>query len=145
MKKLISFVRSYLGHAGAYFMLTMLVFGVVALATDSATVNLRLIWTALLFGVLVALCDYIFVCSFLGSYLAKVVFHGILTVASFAVSFVWVSGLIERGKTAVFGVLFFAVFYVILAVIRCVYHFAGEKKANAKKEYHSLYTPKDVD
>lgn len=145
MKKMISFCRSYLGHMGAYFMLTMLVFGFVSVAMESATVNLVLIWTALLFSALVALCDLVFAISALGSYLAKTVIHGVLTVASFAVSFIWVSGVIERGKTAVYGVLLFAVFYLVLAVIRCTYHFATSKKENAKKEYQSLYTPKNLD
>ena len=145
MKKMISFCRSYLGHMGAYFMLTMLVFGFVSLVMESPTVNLVLIWTALLFAALVALCDLVFGLSFLGSYLVKITVHGILTIASFALSFVFVSGVIERGKTAVYGVIAFSVFYLILAVIRSVYHIATAKKENAKKEYQSLYTPKNLD
>ena len=145
MKKMISFCSSYLGHMGAYFMLTMLIFGFVSLAMESATVNLVLIWTGLLFAALVACSDLVYKLSFLGSYLAKTVIHGILTIASFAVSFILVSGVIERGKTAVYGVLLFSVFYIILAVIRCVYYFVTAKKENAKKEYQSLYTPKNLD
>ncbi len=145
MKKMISFCRSYLGHMGAYFMLTMLVFGFVSLVMESPTVNLVLIWTDLLFAALVALCDLVFGLSFLGSYLVKITVHGILTIASFAMSFVFVSGVIERGKTAVYGVIAFSVFYLILAVIRSVYHIATAKKENAKKEYQSLYTPKNLD
>lgn len=145
MKKMISLFRSYFGHMGVYFMLTMLVFGFVSVILESATVNFVLIWTALLFAGLVALCDLIFKLSFLGSYIVKVLVHGILTIAAFAVSFIWVSGVIERGKTAVYGVIFFSVFYLILAVIRCVYYFATSTKENAKKEYQSLYTPKNLD
>lgn len=145
MKKMISFIRSYLGHMGAYFMLTMLVFGFVTVALESPTFNLVLLWAALLFAGLVALCDLVFGISVLGSYLAKVVIHGILTVASFAVSFILVAGVIERGKTAVYGVIAFSIFYVILATVRCVYHYATAKKENAKKDYQSLYTPKNLD
>ncbi len=145
MKKLISFIRSYFGHMGAYFMLTMLVFGFVSLAIESTTVNLVLIWTALLFGALTALCDLVYLLSFLRSYLAKTAIHGILTIISFAISFIGVSGVIERGRTAVYGVLFFAVFYLIFAVIRCVYHYATAKKDNAAKAYQSLYTPQNID
>jgi len=145
MKKFISVVNSYLGHAGAYFMFTMLVFGLVSLVLKSATVNLVLIWSALLFSALVALCDFLFMFPLIRSYLVNVVLHGILTIASFAVSFVWASGVIERGRTAIFGVFFFSVLYLILAVIRCVYHFTTTRKENAKKEYQSLYTPTDVD
>lgn len=145
MKKLISFLRSYLGHMGAYFMFPMLIFGFVSIVMDSATVNLVLIWSSLLFGALVALCDYVYKLSFLGSFLVKMVIHGILTVLSFAFSFVFVSGVIERGKTAVYVVLFFSVFYLILAAIRCAYHFLLDRKENSKKEYTNLYTPKNLD
>ena len=145
MKKVISVFKSYLGHAGAYFMFTMLVFGLVSYAVKSATVNLVLIWSALLFGALVALCDFLFEFPLIRSYVANVIIHGILTIASFAISFIGISGVIERGRTAVFGVLFFSVFYLILAVIRCAYYFASKKKENAKKEYVNLYTPRDID
>ena len=145
MKKAVSFLRSYIGHAGAYFMFTMLVFGLVYYATAKEDFMLVLVWSSLLFGLLVACCDLLFVFPLIRSYVANVVIHGVLTVASFAVSFVWASGAIERGKTAVFGILFFSVLYVILAVIRCVYHFAMTRKENEKKEYKNLYIPNDID
>ena len=134
MKKLVSFIRSYFGRMGAYFMFTMLVFAFISLAIESPTVNLVLIWSALLFGALTALCDLVYLLGFLSSYLAKTVIHGVLTVISFAISFIAVSGVIEHGKTGVYGVLLFSVFYLILAVIRCVYHYATAKKDNAKKK-----------
>jgi len=145
MKKFISGLKSYIGHAGVYFMFAVLAFAVPAAALQSPTVNMPLIWASLSFGILVAFCDLLFVFPLIRSYLVNVVIHGILSVASFAVSFIWISGLIERGRTAVFGVLLFSVFYVILAVIRCVYHFATTKKENEKKAYTNLYTPTDVD
>jgi glucan phosphoethanolaminetransferase (alkaline phosphatase superfamily) len=79
------------------------------------------------------------------SYMVNIFIHGILSIASFAIAFVGASDLIERGKTAVFGVLLFAVLYIILAVIRCVYHFATTKKENEQKSYANLYTPTNVD
>ena len=145
MKKVISVLKSYLGHAGAYFMFTMLVFGLVSYAVQSTTVNLPLIWSALLFGVLVAFADLLFVFPLIRSYMVNVFIHGILSIASFAIAFVWATDLIERGKTAVFGVLLFTVLYIILAVIRCVYHFVTTRKENEKQEYVGIYTPKDVD
>jgi hypothetical protein len=145
MKKFISGVKSYLGHVGAYFMFSVLAFAIPAAILQSPTVNMPLIWAALTFGVLVALCDLLFVFPLIRSYMAKVVLHGVFSIASFGISFIWVSGLIERGKTGVFGVLLFSVFYFILAAIRCVYHFATTKKENEKKAYTSLYTPTDVD
>lgn len=145
MKKAISVLKSYIGHAGAYFMFTMLVFGLVSYSAQSTTVNLPLIWSALLFGALVALADLLFVFPLIRSYTVNIFIHGILSIASFAIAFVGASNLIERGRTAVFGVLLFAVLYIILAVIRCVYHFATVKKENEKQEYVGIYTPKDVD
>ena len=145
MKKFVSFLKSYIGHMGAYFMISVLVFSIAAAILNSSTVNIPLIWAALTFGALVAFCDLLFVIPLIRSYIVNVVLHGVLTIASFAVSFIWVSGLIERGRTGLFGVFFFAILYIILAVIRCVYHFSTEKKENEKQVYTSLYTPKDVD
>ncbi|MBQ3490153.1 MAG: hypothetical protein IJA86_06160 [Clostridia bacterium] len=145
MKKFVSVLKSYIGHTGAYFMFSTLVFVLVAEMLKSSTVNLPLIWSALTFGALVALCDLIFMFPYLRSYIAKTVVHGILTIASFAFAFIRVSGLIERGRTAIFAVLVFSVLYLILAVIRCVYHFVTTKKENEKKAYTNLYTPTNVD
>ena len=145
MKKVISIVKSYLGHAGAYCMFSILPFALVSYATGGTSVNLPLIWSALLFGVLVAFCDLLFVFPLIQSYLVNIFLHGILTIASFAIAFVWATDLIERGRTAVFGVMLFSVLYIILAGIRCAYHFATTKKENAEKAYESLYTPKDID
>ncbi len=144
MKKVISILRSYLGHAGAYFMFAILPFALMSHATKGTTVNLPLIWSALLFGTLVAFCDLLFVFPLIRSYMVNIFLHGIGAVASFAIAFIWATDMIERGRTAVFGVLFFSVIYIILATVRCVYHFAATKKENAEKAYESLYTPKDT-
>ena len=145
MKKFGSVLKSYFGHMGVYFMIVMIFFAMVSNLLKSSTVNLVLIWSAASFGALVALCDLLFMFPLIRSYVANVVIHGVLSIASFAFSFIWVSGVIERGRTGMFGVLFFSVFYVILAIIRCVYHFVTNRKANEKKEYVNLYTPTDVD
>ena len=145
MKKVVSVFKSYFGHMGAYFMFSVLPFVLVSYAIGSTTINLPLIWSALLFSVLVAAWDFLFVIPMIRSYVVNVFLHGILSVASFAIAFVWATDLIERGRTAVFGVLLFTVIYIILATVRCVYHFATTKKENAAKAYESLYTPKDID
>jgi hypothetical protein len=145
MKKVISILKSYIGHMGAYFMFAVLPFVLFSNATGGTTVNLPLIWSALLFGGLVALCDLLFVFPLIRSYMVNIFLHGILSIASFAIAFVWATNMIERGRTAVFGVLLFSVLYIILASIRCAYHFATAKKENAEKAYQSLYTPKDID
>ncbi len=135
-------MRSYLGHVGVYFMCVMLVFGFISLATASGVVGLSLIWTALLFAVLVGLADLVFSAKFLGNRFVKTILHGILTVLSFAIAFVGVSGVIERGRTAIYGILLFTLLYVVLAVIASVYHSVCEKKDNAQQSYQNLYTPK---
>lgn len=145
MKKLISYVRSYLGHVGAYFMFTMLLFILfsMALGLPSSTFNTPLVWTSLLFSVLVGIADSVFFLPI--SYLLRLVVHGVLCTAAFGLSFVAVSGLVERGRTGLFGILGFLVFYIVLAVIRGVYHSVTERKAREDAGYSSLYTPKDLD
>ena len=141
MKKFVSILGSYLGHMGVYFMLVMLVFGFVSLATASGSVSLVLIWTALLFAGLTALCDFLFRIASM-SLFVKIVLHGILTTAAFALA-VGTSGVLERGKTLVFGVLLFVVCYAIVATVGALFHIAMEKKESSSQEYKNLYTPKN--
>ena len=109
MKKWLSFLRSYVGHVGAYFMFTILAFVLFskAIGLPSDTFNTPLVWTSLLFAALVGAADYVFRLAFLGSYYVKLVVHGILVTVSFALSFVVASDLVERGRTAMFGILSF--------------------------------------
>ena len=141
MKKFVSILGSYLGHMGVYFMLVMLVFGFVSLATASGSVSLVLIWTALLFAGLTSLCDFLFRIASM-SLFVKVVLHGILTTASFALA-VGTSGVLERGKTLVFGVILFVVCYAVAAVIGSAVYIAMEKKEANKQGYQNLYAPKN--
>ena len=141
MKKVYSAVSSYLGHVGFYFLLTILFFSVVALVKVSATFNLVLVWSALLFAALLGLADVVFALKFLGSYLVKLVVHIILATVAFAVSFVWISGgIIEESSTAVVGVLAFAFIMILVSVVRGVVHTAFSKKENENKAYNYLYT-----
>jgi hypothetical protein len=134
-------VSSYLGHVGFYFLLTILFFSVVALVKVSATFNLVLVWSALLFAALLGLADVVFALKFLGSYLVKLVVHIILATVAFAVSFVWISGgIIEESSTAVVGVLAFAFIMILVSVVRGVVHTAFSKKENENKAYNYLYT-----
>ena len=140
MKKFISIASSYLGHVGVYFLLVVLVFSFIAQATGSATFNLVLVWSSLLFAAFLGLSDGVFALKFLGSYLLKAFIHVILATASFAISFIAVSGVINSGSTAVIGVLAFAVLMVIIAAVRCVIYYVGAKKENESKSYNYLYT-----
>jgi len=143
MKKFVSIASSYLGHVGFYFLLVILVFSFIALAAASATFNLVLVWSALLFSALLGLFDGVYSLKFLGSYLLKAFLHVVFATASFAISFIAVSGVIEAGSTAVVGVLLFAVLMIIITAIRCTFHYVGAKKENENKAYDYLYTSKN--
>lgn len=145
MKKIISILRSYLGHMGAYFMFTILGFSLIFAGAQATQFDIQLVWVALLFGALVALCDFVFAAKFIGSYFVKVLCHGMLTVASFAIAFSRYPSFENGAKTLFFATFFFALFYIILAVIRCSYHFAVSRKENKKKQYKNIYTPKNID
>ncbi len=136
-------MSAYLGRVGLYFLVIILLFSLIALVTGSSTVNLVLVWSALLFGVLLALADGVFNLKFLGSYAVKLVIHAVLAVIAFAVSFVLVSGVIETGKSAVWSIFLFACLVVIVAAVRGVIHMVCAKKENETKSYDYLYTPQN--
>lgn len=145
MKKIIAILRSYLGHAGAYFMFTILGFSLIFAGAQATQFDMQLVWVALLFAALVAFCDFIFAAKFIGSYFVKVLCHGILSVTSFAIAFSRYPAFVNGAKTLFFATFFFALFYIILAVIRCSYRFVAARKENKQKQYNHLYTPKNID
>ena len=59
--------------------------------------------------------------------------------------FVALSGLVERGKTGLFGILGFLIFYVFLAVVRGIYHAISDRSMSENEPYTNLYTPKNLD
>ncbi len=143
MKKFLSAAHDYLGRVGFYFLLTLLVFAVVALATAAQVIDIGLVWAGALFGVLLAFADYVYSLRVLGSYVVKALVHTVLAVIAFAIAFIWVADVITEGSTAVVGVLMFAVLMTIITVIRCIVHTVLARKENSKKQYDYLYTPKD--
>lgn len=147
MKKFLLVLRSYIGHTGAYFMFITVAFGLLSLAMGQAAYpfDSALLWSSLLFAALVGLADFIFYLRFLGSYAAKAVIHGILTIIAFALAFVAASDTIERGRTALVGVVAFGVLVLILVLIRCIFHMLSAKESTENREYHDLYTPKNLD
>ena len=147
MKKFFAGLRSYIGHTGAYFMFITVAFGILSLVMGQAAYpfDSALLWSSLLFAALVGLADFVFYLRFLGSYTAKAVVHGIHTIAAFALAFVAASDTIERGRTALVGVLAFGVLVLLLVLFRCVFHAVSVKKSVENREYHDLYTPKNLD
>ncbi len=142
MKKLTEILSSYFGHMGFYFLLAELPFALIALVTKSATFNLVLVWSALLFAAMLALCDLVFLVKAIRSYAVKLSIHAVLAVVCFAVAFVAVSGVIESGKSALWSIFLFAIFMILVSGIRGVLHMVLSKKENDTKTYDYLYTPK---
>ncbi len=143
MKKFIALASAYLGRVGFYFLLTLVVFSLIAQITGSSTVNLVLVWSALMFGALLGLANGVFSLKFLGIYAVKLIVHGILAVASFALSFVLCSGVIESGRSAVWSIFLFAVFMTVMEALRGIIHALATRKENANKSYDYLYTAKE--
>ncbi len=143
MKKFISLASACLGRVGFYFLLVILVFAMIAAVTGYATINVALVWSALLFGALLGLSDGVYTLKFLGSYAVKAIVHTVLAVLSFALSFVLVSGVIETGKSAVWSIFLFGCLAALITVIRGIIHMVCAKKENETKTYDYLYTPKN--
>ncbi len=143
MKKFISVASDYLGRVGLYFLLTLIVFAVIAVVKASQVVALGLVWAGILFGALLALADYVYRIKALGSYLVKAVIHVVLAVVAFAIAFVWVAGVVSEGSTAMVGVIAFTVLMTLLTAIRCIVHSVMERKENSEKQYDYLYMPKN--
>lgn len=140
MKKFLSLTSEYLGRVGLYFLLTQLVFAILAVVKVSNVIALGLVWAGLVFGVLMALSDYVYRVKALGSYFLKAFLHTVLAVISFAIAFVWAADVIAEGSTAVIGVLAFAIVMAVVSVIRCVLHSLLARKENSEKKYDYLYT-----
>ncbi len=143
MKKFITLASAYFGRVGFYFLLTISLFAIIASATGSATVNLVLIWSALLFAALIGLADGVFKLKFLGSYPVKLMIHIVLSTLSFALSFVLISGVIESGKSKVWSIFLFLIFASLVGVVRGIFYAIMKKKQNADQSYDYLYTPKN--
>ncbi len=142
MKKYAAIVSSYLGRVGFYFLLTILLFSFVALATYSTTFNLVLVWTSLLFALLLGLADGIFAIKGKVSYALKLCLYTLIAIAAFSVSFVLISGVIESGKSAVWSIFLFAIFMVVVSGVRGAIYAVMAKKENEGKSYDYLYTAK---
>ncbi len=143
MKKLLSLVPGYVGRMGFYFLLVIVIFSVISAATGGSTVNLALVWSALVFGAVLSLADGVFALKFLGSYAVKLIVHTAIAIGAFALAFVAVSGVIEGGRSAVWSIFLFAILMCVISGIRAVIHAFAAKKENDQKSYDYLYTAKD--
>ncbi len=136
-------IRTFLGRTGFYFtIVTVLINTVLSIAFpsgDKAVLPSTFIWF-FLFSAIFSLCDFIFQANFIESYAAKAVIHFVLVTMDFAIVMAWLTDRSRSMKSIVFAVLIFAVFFLAVDIIRAVIHYAVNKKANANKEYSSVFS-----
>lgn len=106
-KKISDIFISFLGHMGVFFMITVLLFA--AIGGKDRTLSPDFYGVIALFAALMALCSFILKAGFIPSYLARSAIHAVLATASFAVSFVLVSGVVAASTGFVASVIFLAV------------------------------------
>ncbi len=143
MKKLWTEFRAFVGRTGTYFLITMLFFGIVALIATEQNFDRAMLWSSMLFAVLTALADFIEKIAFISSANVKRILRALLVVASFAFSFVAVTDVIENDRTALIGIAVFALFELLLTVVRCLVASAKAKKKSDASAYRNLFTPQD--
>lgn len=114
LEKSVVFLRRFISHACVYFTLTVLLLG--AAAGEGRTFSPDYFGIAVLFGALVALCDFVLLLKFIPSLFARSAIHAVLATAAFAASFVLASGIISGSTGFVATVVFFAADCSALAV-----------------------------
>ena len=141
--KIISYIRSFLGHTGFYFTLITAVCNfIIALVFPTGDMGINTIMSnyILLFCAIFALCDFVMNIKFIESFIAKVAIHFVLVTIDFAVVIAWLSDPTRSSKNIVFAVIVFALCFAIVDVIRIIVYSAKNKKSNEKQEYSSLFT-----
>jgi len=117
-EKAVAVIRSYVGHLGVYFTLTVLILG--ALGGENRIFSPNHFGIAVLFAALLALCDFILTLKFIPSLLAKSALHAVFATLSFVIAFVLASGIVANSTAFVVSTVFLLVDAVALTV-RAVY------------------------
>ena len=130
-QKIVCVIRSYIGHMGAYFLLTVSALSILG-SVQGRTFAPADFGIATLFSALLALCDFILAAKFIPSLLAKSAIHAVLATASFVISFVLVAGRLQSSTAFVISVVFF-VFVAIVLAVRAAY-ISAVRRANEKEE-----------
>ncbi len=142
-KQVVSYIRSFLGHAGFYFALIVTVCNIIislAFPTGDMGINTIMSNYIMLFCAIFALCDFVMEVKFIESYFAKIAIHFVLVTIDFAVVIAWLSNPARSPKTIVFAVIIFAVCFAIVDAVRVAVYYAKSKKKNENQEYTSLFT-----
>ncbi len=142
-EKIFSFVKSFLGHAGFYFTLVVMVFNTFITVTypdGNKVFETKMFWWILLFSAIYSLCNFIFKMKFIESYIAKLAIHYVLIVLDFALVMAYGSGAASSPKGMVFVIIAFAFVYLLVEIVRGVFHNIVYKKKNEEKDYQTLFT-----
>ena len=130
-QKIVSFLRSYIGHMGAYFLITVSVLSILG-STNGRTFAPDDFGIAALFSALLALCDIVLSAKFIPSLLARSAIHAVTATASFVISFVLVAGKLQSSTAFVVSVVFLIIDALCLTV-RAIYMTAVDR-AKEKEE-----------
>jgi hypothetical protein len=145
-EKIFSAVKSFLGHTGFYFTLIVMAFNTlltVSFPNGSKVFETAMFGWILLFSAVYALSNFVLDIKFIDSYLAKISIHYVLVVLDFAVVMAWLSGAAPSSKNKVFVIIAFAFVYLIVEIVRAVFHNMTHRKNNEKEEYQSLFSSKN--
>ena len=111
-------IRSYIGHLGVYFTLTVLLLN--ALGGASRTFSPDYFGIAVLFAALLALCDFILDLKMIPSLLARSAIHAVFATLSFVIAFVLAAGIVA-GSTAFVASVMFVLIDIAALSVRAVY------------------------
>ena len=143
LEKFVKFIRTVIGHTGAYFMITVLLLNLASgiIAGSGRTFSPAYFGVAVLFAFLLSLCDFVLNVKFIPMLLARSAIHVVLATLAFVISFVLVSGIVEGSTGFVGAIVFFMIDIVVLSV-RAIYVSALDKKEK-NSEYNQVFTNGD--
>ena len=124
-EKIVALLRSYVGHLGVYFTVTVLLIN--TLGGKGRMFSPEYLGIAVLFAALLALCDFILDIKFTPSLLAKSALHAVFATLSFVIAFALASGIIESSTAFVASTVFFLIDVAALSV-RALYISLVSKK-----------------
>lgn len=124
-EKIVHYLRSYVGHLGVYFTVTVLLIN--TFSGKDRMFSPDYFGIAVLFAALLALCDFILDIKFIPSLLAKSALHAVFATLSFVVAFALAAGIIENSTAFVASTVFLVIDVAALSV-RALYISLVSKK-----------------
>lgn len=142
LEKIVKFLRTVIGHTGAYFMITVLLLNLASgiIAGNGRTFSPAYFGIAVLFAFLLSLCDFVLNVKFIPMLLARSAVHVVLATLAFVISFVLVSGIVEGSTGFVGAIVFFIIDTVVLSVRAIYVNALNKNKTEKDSEYKSVFT-----